>query len=184
MTLYKLVIKNITSRRSRFIFTILGITIGIASFVTFLSLGGGLKDEIHRESSALGANLVVTPKGSCAYEQVSILTGEQLPTTITMEEVAKIRAIKGLTAVPFLTEKSAINNQPVAVNGILPAEMKKFKAWSISKGNYFTSQDEAGAVIGAAVATRFELQPGYRMTIRGESLPVKAILKETGNRAI
>lgn len=40
MTLTSLVIRNITSRRGRFVFTLLGIGIGIASFVTFLSLGG------------------------------------------------------------------------------------------------------------------------------------------------
>ena len=39
MTLTKLVFKNITRRRGRFLFTLLGITIGIASFVTFMALG-------------------------------------------------------------------------------------------------------------------------------------------------
>jgi len=182
MTLAKLVVKNITRRRGRFVFTLLGITIGIASFVTFLSLGGNLKNEIHRESAALGANLIVTPKGSCAYEQVSILTGEQLPTTITMDEVAKICAIKGLTAVPFLTEKTAISNKPVAVNGILPAEMKAFKGWEMDKGAYFSAHNEPGAVVGAVAARQFKLQPGSFITVRGEQLPVKGVLKESGGR--
>ena len=39
MTLTKLVVRNITRRRGRFVFTLMGITIGIASFVTFLSMG-------------------------------------------------------------------------------------------------------------------------------------------------
>src|SRR3990172_6725631 len=105
MTTTKLVMKNITRRKGRFVFTLLGITIGIASFVTLLSLGGGLKQEIKRQASELGANLVVTPKGWCAYEQVSVLTGEQLPEAIPFETVKKIAAIKGLTAVPYLTER-------------------------------------------------------------------------------
>ena len=83
MNISTLILRNVTHRKGRFIFTLSGIFLGIASLVTFLALGGGLKSEIERESTALGANLVVTPKGSCAYEQVSILTGEQLPTTIT-----------------------------------------------------------------------------------------------------
>lgn len=41
MTIGKLVFRNITRRRGRLVFTLLGITIGIASFVTFLALGGG-----------------------------------------------------------------------------------------------------------------------------------------------
>jgi putative ABC transport system permease protein len=182
MTLTKLVVKNITRRPGRFVFTLLGIVIGIASFVTFLSLGGNLKREIHRESAALGANLVVTPKGSCAYEQVSILTGEQLPTTITMEEVDKIRAVKGITAVPFLTEKTAINNRPVAVVGILPSEMKEFKAWQIIEGDYFSARDESAVVLGSVAADQFSLKPGSFVTVRGERLLVKGVLKETGGR--
>lgn len=41
MTIGKLVFRNITRRRGRLVFTLLGITIGIGSFVTFLALGGG-----------------------------------------------------------------------------------------------------------------------------------------------
>ena len=182
MNVTKLVARNIGRRRGRFVFTLLGITIGIASFVTFLALGGGLKNEIRREASALGANLVVTPKGSCAYEQVSILTGEQLPSTITMEEVAKIAAIKGLTAVPVLTEKTAIQNRPVALAGVSPREMRAFKGWETTQGEYFAARDERGVVAGAAVAETFGLKPGSEVTIRGQKLPVKGVLKETGSR--
>jgi putative ABC transport system permease protein len=182
MTLGKLVLKNITRRRGRFVFTLLGITIGIASFVTFLSLGGSLKAEIHRESTALGANLVVTPKGSCAYEQVSILTGEQLPTTITAEEVASIRAIEGITAIPFLTERTAVENRPVSVLGILPEATKDFKGWEVARGDWFDGSPEGQAVVGSVLAGQFGLEPGSFLTIRGERLPVRGVLAETGSK--
>jgi putative ABC transport system permease protein len=177
----KLVLRNITRRRGRFIFTLLGISVGIASFVAFLAMGGGLRNEIKREASALGANLIVTPKGSCAYEQVSILTGEPLPMTITMEEVAAIAAIPGLRAVPLITEKSAIRNQPIPVTGVLPQEMMAFKGWQIGSGEYFDGM-EPGIVAGAAVARDAKLNLGDELTIRGQSLPVRGILRETGTR--
>lgn len=182
MTLTKLVYKNITRRRGRFVFTLLGITIGIASFVTFMSMGGSLKKEIYRETAALGANLVVIPKGSCGYEQLSILTGDQMPTNISAAEIASIRAIQGLTVVPFLAQQSAINNKPVIVSGIEPAATLAFKRWQINQGNYFSSPDEHGVVLGAAAARQFELKPGGSVTIRGEQLPVLGILGETGGR--
>ena len=182
MTLTKLVFKNITRRRGRFVFTLLGITIGIASFVTFMSMGGSLKNEIYRETAALGANLVVIPKGSCGYEQLSILTGDQMPTNISAAEIASIRAIQGLTVVPFLAQQSAINNKPVTVSGIEPAATLAFKRWEISSGSYFRSADESGVVLGSAAARQFELKPGGNVTIRGEQLPVLGILSETGGR--
>lgn len=181
MNIPKLVIKNITRRKGRFIFTLLGITIGIASFVTLLSLGGGLKNEIKRQASELGANLVVTPKGWCAYEQVSVLTGEQLPEAIPFEDVRKISAIKGLKAVPYLTERTAIKNNPVPVIGILPGEMKVFKGWVMDKGDYFDS-DEKSLIIGSGIAQQFKLNPKDELTIRGERFSIRGILKETGSK--
>ncbi|KAF0217107.1 MAG: hypothetical protein FD174_3408 [Geobacteraceae bacterium] len=182
MNIPKLVVKNITRRKGRFVFTLLGITVGIASFVTLLSLGGGLKKEIRKQASELGANLVVTPKGWCAYEQVSVLTGEQLPEAIPFETVLKIAAIKGLTAVPYLTERTAYKNNPVSVIGILPEEMKRFKNWEMEQGKYFSAQDERALVIGSGIAGQFKLKPGDELTIRGEKFPVSGVLKETGGK--
>ncbi len=182
MNIPKLVVKNITRRKGRFVFTLLGITIGIASFVTLLSLGGGLKKEIKKQAAELGANLVVTPKGWCAYEQVSVLTGEQLPEAIPLSVVGKIAALKGLTAVPYLTERTAYRNNPVSVIGILPEEMKRFKSWEMEQGKYFATQDEKALVIGSGIAGQFELKPGDELTVRGERLPIRGILKETGGK--
>lgn len=182
MNIPKLVFKNLVSRKSRFLFTLSGITIGIASFVTLLALGGGLKGEIKRQANELGANLIVTPKGWCAYEQVSVLTGEQLPEAIPFEDVKKISAIKGLTAVPYLTERTAIRNSPVPVIGVLPKEMKAFKSWEAGEGAYFESQNERAVVIGSGIAAQFKLKTGEEAVIRGERFPIKGVLKETGTK--
>ena len=182
MNIPKLVLKNITRRKGRFVFTLLGITIGIASFVTLLSLGGGLKSEIKRQAGELGANLVVTPKGWCAYEQVSVLTGEQLPEAIPFEDVKKISAIQGLTAVPYLTEKAVMRNSPIPLIGILPGEMRKFKGWEIEKGSYFVSEDEPVLVVGSGIAQQFKLNTEDELTIKGKRFHVKGILKETGSK--
>lgn len=182
MNIPKLVMKNITRRKGRFVFTLLGITIGIASFVTLLSLGGGLKKEIKKQAAELGANLVVTPKGWCAYEQVSVLTGEQLPEAIPFDVVKQIAAIKGLNAVPYLTERTAYQNNPISLIGILPEEMRRFKNWEMEQGKYFTAQDEKAIVIGSGIAGQFKLKPGEELTVKGEQFPIKGILKETGGK--
>jgi len=182
MNIPKLVLKNITRRKGRFIFTLLGITIGIASFVTLLSLGGGLKNEIKKQATELGANLVVTPKGWCAYEQISVLTGEQLPEAIPFNVVKKISAIRGLTAVPYLTERTVIKNSPVSVIGILPEEMRAFKAWEMEKGSYFETQNEKAVIIGSGIAQQFKLNPTDEVKIRGEKFHVKGVLKEIGSK--
>lgn len=180
MNIPKLVFRNITRRQGRFIFTLLGITIGIASLVTLQSLGGSLNNEVNRKASDLGANLVVTPKGWCAYEQISVLTGEQLPEAIPLGEVEKISAIRGLAAVPYLTERTAIKNNPVSVIGILPKEMKAFKGWNVEQGTYFSTQDEKAIIVGSGIAQQFTVNVNDELTIRGERFAIKGILKETG----
>ena len=175
-----LVLRNVTRRRSRFAFTLLGITVGIASLVTLLSLGTGLEKEVRKQAGVLGAHLVVTPKGWCAYEQISVLTGEILPEALPGADVKKIASIKGVQAFPYLTQRTAIRNQPVPVVGILPQEMKAFKKWEIEKGDY--RLDEEGTVIGHGIAKQFRLFVGDFLSIRGRQFRIRGILSEVGNR--
>jgi putative ABC transport system permease protein len=180
MTRGKLVFKNLTRKKSRFLFTVLGITVGIASLVTLLSLGTGLEAEVKKQSQALGAELVVTPKGWCAYEQISVLTGETLPEAIPNADVEKVAGVQGITAIPYLVQRTAIKNQPVTVVGIPPEPMKKFKNWQIEKGEY--RLDRENVVVGYSIAQQFELKTGDKLTIRGTEFFLRGILKELGNR--
>lgn len=180
MTRGRLVLKNLTRKKSRFLFTVLGIAVGIASLVTLLSLGAGLEAEVKKQARELGAELVVTPKGWCAYEQISVLTGESLPEAIPNEDVKKVAGIKGITAIPYLVQRTAIKNQPVTVVGILSGPMKQFKNWQIAKGEY--RLDRESAVVGFGIARQFDLQPGDKLTIRGTEFLLAGILKEMGNR--
>ena len=175
-----LVLRNITRRRSRFAFTLLGITVGIGSLVTLLSLGTGLEKEVRKQADVLGAHLVVTPKGWCAYEQISVLTGETLPEAIPDADVKKIASIKGLQALPFLAQQTAIKNQPVPVVGILPRAIKEYKKWEIEKGEY--RLDEKGVVVGHGIAKQFNLFVDDVVTIRRKDFRIRGILAEAGNR--
>lgn len=175
-----LVLRNVTRRRGRFAFTLLGITVGIASLVTLLSLGTGLEKEVRKQADVLGAHLVVTPRGWCAYEQISVLTGESLPEAIPDAEVKKIASIKGIRALPYLTERTAVNNQPVPVVGILPEATKTFKQWEIEKGDY--RLDGNGVVAGHGIAERFKLSVGDAVSLRGKEFRIRGILAEVGNR--
>ncbi|MFZ5557720.1 MAG: ABC transporter permease [Pseudomonadota bacterium] len=183
MNLYKLVWRNLLRRRGRFVFTLAGVAIGMAAFVALMTIGQGVTREIRKQAQDLGANLVVTPKGWCAYEQISVLTGEQLPEAIPMAELDKIRGVPGVkAAVPYLNNKTAFRNQPVPVIGIWPEEMRALQKWSLDTGRYFDAADERGMVIGAAIAQQFGLKPGDVFTVRGQPIPVIGVLREAGTK--
>jgi putative ABC transport system permease protein len=183
MNLWTLVWRNLLRRRGRFVFTLAGISMGMAAFVALMTIGQGLTKEIKKQAQGLGANLVVTPKGWCAYEQISVLTGEQLPEAIPMPELEKIRGVAGVkSAIPYLNEKTAFRNQPVPVIGVWPEEMRTLQKWAIESGRYFNSPVERAVVIGSAIANQFKLQPGNTFTVRGEPLPVIGVLHEAGTK--
>ena len=183
MNLGKLVWRNLVRRRGRFAFTLAGVSVGMAAFVALLTIGQGLTGEIERQAQGLGANLVVTPKGWCAYEQISVLTGEQLPEAIPMSEVVTIHKVPGVKrAVPYLNEKTAFRNRPVPVIGVVPSEMRELQKWSIAAGRYFDGAAERGVVVGSAIATQFTLKPGDAFTVRGQTLPVVGVLQEVGSK--
>ncbi|MCL2680841.1 MAG: ABC transporter permease [Coriobacteriia bacterium] len=181
MNLFRLVVRNTTRRPGRFIFTLLGIVIGMAAFVALLSLGGGMRAEIQRQARAMGATIIVTPSDWCTFDQISIFTGESLPASLQEEVLDQVRSIEGVFAVPYLTQMSAIQNTPVAVIGIDPEPMLAFSSWEIADGQYFSANDQRAVVLGAATAETFGLVPGDTLTFRGETFPVIGVLEPVGN---
>lgn len=182
MNLWKLVWRNLVRRKGRFVFTLAGVAIGMAAFVALLTLGQGLTQEIRKQAKGLGAHLVVTPKGWCAYEQISVLTGEQLPEAIPESDLAKIRTLPGIHAVPHLNQRTAFRNRPVPLIGVVPEEMRTLHNWSLAAGRFFESAQERGVVVGSAIAQQFQLKPGDTFTVRGNAVPVLGVLKETGTK--
>lgn len=85
-------------------------------------------------------------------------------------------------AIPYLAERSAIENRPVSVMGILPEETRIFKNWGLSQGEYFQEEDADGAVLGSVLAEQFGLLPGAEIRVRGTQVKVLGVLEETGGK--
>jgi len=172
--------KNLLRRKGRFIFTLLGITIGMASYVALLSMGDNLRSEVTHQADALGANLIVMARVDCPFINLSVLTGDHLPESVPREIVGQIAAIDGITAaIPYLTLGASIQGTPLTLVGILPEEMKAHRGWSVESGVYFADENERSVAVGFGVAERFDLSIGEVLTFRGQEFPITAILQET-----
>lgn len=182
MNLFKIVWKNLWGRKLRFFFTLTGITLGITSLVILITLGTGLRGQIQKQASDLGANLVITPKGWCAYEQVKVLSGNQLPDAIPPEELEKISDIEGIDVIPYLTVGTALNNEPVPVTGVLMDVTGTVKRWEIKEGLGIDDPQGREVLAGAAIAASFDLKTGQTIKIRGQEFAIKGILEETGTK--
>jgi len=181
MNIIKLVARNLLRRKGRFLFTLLGITIGMASFVALLSIGGNMQNEVTRQAYSLGGNLVIVPDDLCVYNQIGIITGEAISESLDFGAFERIAAIEGLAVIPHLTQRTAIQNATVTVTGMLPAETKVFRGWEMYAGEYFISQDQRAVIIGQGTMNRFGLTVGETLTIRGEEFPIIGILAATNS---
>jgi len=179
MNIFKLVLKNLFCRKGRFVFTLLGITIGMASFVALLSMGGSMRAEVTRQAEAMGANLMIMPQDICIFNQIALVTGETISESLQFEVFERISPIEGITVIPHLTQKAAVHDMPSVIVGILPEETKSFREWEMAEGEYFTSQDQNAVVIGSDFAQTRELSVGDMVDIRDESLLVIGILAHT-----
>ena len=182
MRVLYLAVKNMKRRKSRFIFTLLGITIGMASFVALLSMGDNLRSEVTHQADAFGANLIVMSRVDCPFINLSVLTGDILPESIPREIVGEIARIDGITAaIPYLTLGASIDETPLTLVGILPHEMKAHREWVMSSGTFFADDTMHSAVVGYLTAQRFELEIGETLMFRGQEFPITAILEATGS---
>ncbi|OEF97087.1 ABC transporter permease [Desulfuribacillus alkaliarsenatis] len=178
MNIFRLIVSNLLAKKARFIFTLMGITLGITSLVILITLGSGLRDQIHQQASDFGANLIITPKGWCAFEQSKVLSGTQLPDAILPDDVEKIDGIEGIRVMPYLTVGSAINNEPVSVTGVRIDEIVKSKGWTVKEGR--TEAEGNEVIAGAAIAESFELSIGQTFRFRGVEFTLIGILEATG----
>jgi putative ABC transport system permease protein len=179
MNTIKLVLKNLFRRKGRFIFTMLGISIGMASFVALLSLGGNMRGEVTRQAQAMGASFMIMPEDICIFNQVAIVTGDTISESLQFEVFERIAIIDGITVIPHLTQKTAINDLPSVVVGILPEETREFRGWEMSEGEYLTSQNENAVVIGSDFAQSRSLSVGDVVNVRDEQFTVKGVLALT-----
>jgi len=179
MNIFALVLKNLFRRKGRFIFTLLGISIGMASFTALLSMGGSMRGEVTRQAQAMGANLMIMPENICVFNQIAIVTGETISESLEYGVFEKVSVLEGITVIPHLTQKAAVKDNPAVIGGILPEETRLFREWEIADGAYFTSQNEDAVVIGSDFANRNEVSVGDEVTIRDETFPVIGILDPT-----
>lgn len=179
MNLFKLVSSNLFRRKGRFIFTLLGISIGMASFVALLSMGGNMQSVVKTQAESLGASFMIMPEDICIYNQMAIVTGETISESMEYQVFENLSGIDEVTIIPHLTQKTAIKEKPSVVAGILPQETYNFKGWEMGEGEFLISADENAAVIGTDFAATRELKVGDMVTVRGEELPVKGILAKT-----
>lgn len=143
----KIALMNIRSNKGRSVLTMLGIIIGISSVIMMISIGNGVKGQIHEELDAMA--------GGAVYMEISQKTGEKDSLYFTEDDFdmlyEKVEHVKGVSPLWNIWGASAQGRKGSfdAVVGAGNEAMLYNSTDPIIKGNYFTKNDyDAGRQVG------------------------------------
>lgn len=190
---FRVGIASVRKSRFRSFFTMLGIIIGVASVVTVVGLGEGVKQQISGQLEDLGTNLItVRPgklvsrddKGQISSVNLFASTGTA---SLTDKDVTSIRKVDGVQAAAALGTLSGIPsyNDRDFNDGIVISTSKDLTAvidHKVEFGTFFEDEtiNNRSVVIGPGVAEKLfrETIPiGKSLVIRGKNFTVQGIFE-------
>ena len=190
--LLKVAITAIMSNKSRTLLSTLGIIIGVAAVITMMAIGQGSKDNIRKELSKMGSNLLTIRPGG------EMRGGVRLdPSAMQTLKMADFEAIKNeATLITHISPEVnaagqviyGANNTQSTVYGESP-EYLDIKLWQIKDGECFTEEDVLKSakvcVVGTTIVEELFGDKDFDAvgkTIRFKSIPFRivGILKSKG----
>ncbi len=177
----------------RSLLTVLGILIGIAAVILTVGLGLGTQQDVSRQISALGSNLlIVTPGSATDAEGVrggfgtgATLTrsdAEALASDVSAPDVGAVAAEKELS----LAVEADDTNWTTTVVGTT-ASWLDVRSRTVASGEFLTDEDDATgatvAVLGATTATELfgtTAVVGRQVTIADTAFTVVGVLGTAG----
>ncbi|HEX8762321.1 MAG TPA: ABC transporter permease [Candidatus Saccharimonadales bacterium] len=190
----KMALDSIRSTKWRSLLTMLGVIIGIVSVVMIVGIGEGVKNEVTRQITQFGDDLITVRPGNIQQNNGKIMTNTDLLFGLnslsgltekdlkTIQGSKHVRLAAPLSVVPGIVESDGrtLNNSLVlATNADLPKALNR----DIRYGEFFTedSDDVRAAVIGRHVAQSLfeEAVPlGKGFTFRGQTFVVRGVFDE------
>ncbi len=187
MTLKDISINNLLRRKNRVLFLILGLTIGITTVVTLISITRMMNEDISNKLDEFGANILVLPRSndlSLSYGGLNI-GGVSVDTQALRDsDVPKIRQIEVKenisTVSPKLIGVVEIDGKKILLTGVLFQEEIRLKKWWKIHGNLPKSRDEV--LLGNEVAVKLFKSTGDTLSVNGKTARISGILDETGSQ--
>ena len=158
-TLLKVASQSILKNKMRTLLTMLGIVIGIGSVIVMVAVGSGAQQQIEKQISSLGTNMIVVTPGAAQVGGAS--GGAGTMNRLTVEDADKLkREGTTLAAVsPVIMVRAQIvggtGNWRAPINGV-STDYLTIRDWGVTDGALFGGDDVRAkrrvVVLGATVA--------------------------------
>jgi len=187
MRLKDISINNLKRRKGKVFFLILGLTIGITTVVTLISVTRMMNEDIANKLDEFGANILIIPRSddlTLSYGGMSI-GGVSIDTqTLKDTDIPKIRQIEVRenisTISPKLIGVVEVEGKKVPLMGLQFQEELRLKKWWKVHGAAPKNQEEV--LIGNEAAVRLFKSTGDSIPINGKSVRISGVLDETGSQ--
>lgn len=187
MKLHTISLNNLERRKAKMAFLTIGLTVGIATIVTLVTLTGSMSGDIERKMDEFGANILITPQSSglsMNYGGISLgaVTFDQRE--ILEDDLSKIRTIangKNISSVsPKVLGRVKVGTHDVLLVGVnFDSELKMKQWWKIfgdpPKGDH-------ELLLGSDAAKTLNVGTSESISIKGEEFRVAGILDQTGSQ--
>lgn len=190
---FKIAMDSIRHAKWRSFFTMLGIIIGVASVVTIVSIGEGVKKQVQGEIDRLGPDLITLRPGKVVErDQNGHITGVPLLNTLVnaplteadlkvVTETKNVRSAVPLGYLPGAPKTDERDMQSALVFGTT-SDLPQALNQEVTYGAFFDKgANKNVAIIGQRVAEELfqETVPiGSSMQIRGQSFVVVGVFEE------
>jgi putative ABC transport system permease protein len=186
MRLTDISLNNLQRRKSKMLFLVLGLLIGVATVVTLVSVTRAMHTDIQDKIDQFGANIVVTPKAddlALTYGGVTVSSAAYDVKELHTDDAAKIQQIplraNIANVAPKLVGAVDVGGSRVLLVGVdFPSELRLKKWWEIV-GQDPAAQDDV--LLGYNAASRLSAMPGNTVTINGRPFKVTGTLQELGS---
>jgi putative ABC transport system permease protein len=187
---FVLALKNLKHRGIRSWLTVIGIFIGIAAIVTFITLGQGMNNYIDEQFSQLGTNVIMVlgKSGNMISPFASSISSKPL----TLDDINLIEKISGVEiASPMImhgtTMKIGKETKSTFIYGIVPEDINSLfgnlESFKIKEGRMLREDDKYVAIVGSRFYEDFDknIDIGTKIEINSTSFQIVGILEPIGN---
>lgn len=187
MKIKNISINNLRRRKGKVFFLILGLTIGITTAVTLISITRRMNEDISKKLDEYGANILILPRSdalSLSYGGMSLGGVTFDDQALKDSDIPKIRQIEVReninTVSPKLIGVVDTESKSIPLMGIQFQEEVQLKKWWKIHGAVPKTQEEV--LLGSEAAVQLFKSPGDILPINGSTLRIAGVLEETGSQ--
>ena len=187
MDLKKLAWKNLHRRKTRAVFTGLGIFLGIGTFVALVSLTSQMEGAVQDKLDRYGANILILPRTeqlSLGFGNIALGGTEVAHATLRVKDKKAIESIphrdRLRSVVPYFLTAAGTSGKEVVWMGLPAEEIPTARPWWKIFGTPIDETEEV--LLGSEVAAALDKGPGGTVTAFGRTYRVAGVLRPTGEK--